>query len=284
MYDSITPTAIPTTAAMVAGYVDGLYAWSAAGWARFPHAVHVPIACFASTNAGVVLDVETGDATPAQAPGWVQRRRAAGVDPTVYCNLSLWPAVRRAFDTAQVPQPHYWIAHYGAGPVIPPGAVAVQYADPAAGSGGNWDLSAVADYWPGVDQEGGHVLDLTNPTDAIVVAGAQSCLPGVEGKHPAGDLYLAVYAVQKQVAAIDGSLSTHDAAILAAVQTVDADTKGGVAQLLGALTPGGVDPKVFAAALAPVLAPMLPAAATPAAVGEAVVAALKAHLAAPPTT
>lgn len=147
MYDAVTPTNIPANAEMVAGYVDGRFAWSAADWVRFPNAVHVPIAVFPTTNNGVVLDVEQGDATPQQAPGWVLMRRAAGVDPTVYCSEVAWPAVRAAFTAAGVAQPHYWVAAYpGEGAVVPAGAVAHQYQDT-----GRYDLSIVADFWPGVD-------------------------------------------------------------------------------------------------------------------------------------
>lgn len=155
MYDAVTPSNIPTSAQMVAGYVDGRYAWSAADWARFPGAVKVRIAVFASTNDGHVLDVERYDATPAQAVGWVQRRRDAGVDPTVYCGYSTngysWALVINAFKSAGVAEPHYWVAAYpGNGANLYPGSVAHQYADPVT-SGGNYDLSVVADYWPGVD-------------------------------------------------------------------------------------------------------------------------------------
>ncbi|MFC0438746.1 glycoside hydrolase family 25 protein [Kutzneria buriramensis] len=152
MYDSVNAAAIPANAGLVAGYVDGRYAWPAADWARFPHAVHVPIAVFATTNAGVVLDCETGDATPAQCPGWVRMRRAAGVDPTVYCSYSAWSTVRAAFAAAGEPAPHYWIAGYpdpvdaDGNPVIPAGAVAHQWIDR-----GPYDESIVAEYWPGVD-------------------------------------------------------------------------------------------------------------------------------------
>lgn len=152
MYDGINTDApvIPTGAELVAGYVDGWYAWSAADWARFPHALHVRIAVHAETDDGVVLDVESGDATPAQAVDWVLARRAAGVDPTVYCNQqdtqTGWPAVRAAFQARGVPEPHYWVADYDGDTAIPAGAVAKQYA-----STDRWDLSSVADYWPGVD-------------------------------------------------------------------------------------------------------------------------------------
>lgn len=148
MYDGIDSDAdvIPTDAQLVAGYVDGDYVWTAAEWARFPHSVHVRIAVKSTTNAGSVLDVETGDATPAESVTWVLTRRGAGADPTVYCNASTWPAVRSAFHARSVAEPHYWIADYDGSTAIPAGAVAHQYE-----STSRWDLSSVADYWPGVD-------------------------------------------------------------------------------------------------------------------------------------
>lgn len=135
---------------LVAGYVDGLYKWSDADWSRFPTAVKVRIAVFSSTNDGHVLDVERGNATPAQSVDWVLLRRAAGVDPTVYMNLSTWPVVRAAFQARGVPEPHYWVADYDGVAVIPAGAVAKQYADDQL-LGVPWDISVVAAYWPGVD-------------------------------------------------------------------------------------------------------------------------------------
>lgn len=153
MYDGINTDAhaIPTSARLVAGYVDGLYAWSAADWARFPNSVNVRIAVFATTNDGVVLDCEPGNCTPAQSVDWVRMRRAAGVDPTVYCGRNTWwSQIRAAFRARGVPEPHYWVADYNvgaAGPQIPTGAIALQYTDT-----GPYDLSLVADYWPGVDQ------------------------------------------------------------------------------------------------------------------------------------
>lgn len=153
MYDSVTAADIPTTATMVAGYVDGVPRWSPADWARFPGAIKVRIALDPATDDGHVLDIERGAANPDQAPGWVRRRRAAGVTPTVYCSLALWPAVRQQFAVQYVDEPLYWIAAYpGGGPLnVPDGAVAHQFAGENTGSGGHYDLSAVRDYWPGVD-------------------------------------------------------------------------------------------------------------------------------------
>lgn len=143
----------PGAISFVAGYVDGLYRWSTADWALFPNSVHVRIAVFATTNDGHVLDCEPGNCTPAESVDWVLMRRRAGVDPTVYCNeldpVVGWPAVRAAFRARGVAEPHYWVANYSvsqSNPVVPVGAVALQYRDAGA-----YDLSVVADYWPGVD-------------------------------------------------------------------------------------------------------------------------------------
>lgn len=148
MFDSVNPEHIPADAAMVAGYIQGPYAWSAAGWARFPHAVKVQIATVVEPVAGHVLDVERGDASPALAVSWVLQRRAAGVDPSVYCNASTWPVVRAAFAAHRVAEPHWWIAAYNGSATVPAGAVAHQYVDDRAAG---HDISAVLDYWPGVD-------------------------------------------------------------------------------------------------------------------------------------
>jgi hypothetical protein len=148
MYDAVTASNVPASATLVAGYGDGYYNNVAEFRARFPHAIVVEIAVSSHHNLGVVLDVETGDATPTEAPGWVTMRRSAGVDPTIYCNSSTWPSVRAAFKAAGVAEPHWWIAQYDGDPSIFPGAVAKQYADP-----GPYDLSSVADYWPGVDPQ-----------------------------------------------------------------------------------------------------------------------------------
>lgn len=154
MYDAVTAANIPRDAEMVAGYVDQikLPPWSAADWARFPNAVKVEIVKKASSNFGHVLDVEPGDATPAEAPGWVAMRRRAGAIPTIYVQKSSWGAVQAEFRRQGVEQPNYWIAHYNGVIELPTlngiTAVAKQYlGDVAPGI----DLNCADDYWPGVD-------------------------------------------------------------------------------------------------------------------------------------
>lgn len=146
--DARAIAALPFPISLVAGYVDGLYAWSPDDWALFPNSTHVRIAVFSTTNDGHVLDVENGDATPAQSVDWVLMRRAAGADPSIYCNTSTWPAVRAAFKARAVDEPHYWVAQYDGIQIVPAGAIAKQFTD-----AGQYDRSIVADYWPGVDEE-----------------------------------------------------------------------------------------------------------------------------------
>lgn len=158
MYDSVNPGAIPSNAPMVAGYIDGTsYRWPDSAWNRFPNSVKVRIARRTTTNDGHVLDVEFGIPTvwpPSIAiVNWVQMRRRSGVEPTIYCNqINDWPGILKLFSNAGVRQPQYWVARYNNVRDIPSGAVAKQFSDPPI-SGGNYDLSVAADYWPGVDGE-----------------------------------------------------------------------------------------------------------------------------------
>ena len=288
-YDAIASLShnIPTDAQIVAGYVSpSHFAWSTADWARFPNSVIVRITPqITHTGLGIhVLDVEKGDATPAQAPLWAKAQRALGQDPTVYCSASAWPTVQAAFTAAKVAQPHYWIAAYpGGGAVLPTlngiRAVAHQYQSTA-----KFDKSAVADVWPGVDPppptppEDDMSFDLTSPLpdpasvagDGTVQEALTAVLNGITGKRSAGVVIGDMAAVlskldaqAKQLTAIQGALTKEEADLLAAVNALP--------------TGGQVDVTTLAAALAPLLAPLLPAQTTPEEMGAAVVAALRAQ-------
>lgn len=173
MYDSDVASDIPADAQLVAGYVD---IWTAADWARFPNAVKVRIARNVNES-GDVLDVESGDAQPSQAPSWVLwQRNSFHADPTIYVSESAWQSVRDAFAAQHVPEPHYWIASYQLpnDPSIPAGAIAHQYASPSYGSGGHWDLSNVVDYWPGVDPEPQPPPPLEEESVSLVIIATQN--------------------------------------------------------------------------------------------------------------
>jgi len=158
MYDGINTLAAGIArsfpnAAMVAGYVNGAYAWSQADWDLFPHAVHVQITVSASANAGDVLDVESGDATPGQTAGWIRQRKAVGYyRPSIYCNLSTVPAVRQGTGSYILGKDYdIWVADWTGSPheVTAPGlpsatCSATQYENTAG-----YDASVVYDGgWP----------------------------------------------------------------------------------------------------------------------------------------
>jgi hypothetical protein len=189
MYDAVNVEGIPSEAVMVAGYVNGLYSNLTQLDSRFPKALHIGISVSAHENTGLVLDVETGDASPSEAPAWVQMRRKEGVNPTVYCNASTWLAVKQAFYTAGVAEPNYWIADYDNDPTIPTGAIAKQYS-----SNSQYDVSSVADYWPGIDAEpnSGDNVALTQDDANLVVHTLLNTVVNETGDTPSGRTVLAL--------------------------------------------------------------------------------------------
>jgi hypothetical protein len=151
MADSVTSADIPPGYPLVAYYVDGLYAWTVADRRRHQASRQVGIAVAWQTADAQVLDVENGDATPEQAVGWSQTRRAMGHQPVIYCNQSTLAAVEAAFHAKSVGLPAFWIALWDGVASLPPQWLAKQYANPTI-TGGHYDLSVVSDgYWEGVD-------------------------------------------------------------------------------------------------------------------------------------
>lgn len=165
MYDSTSPWDIPRDAEMVAYYVDGRYAWPQAWLDLFPNAQKVSISAI-GVKPAQVGDVEVGCIwPPSNAPAWLEMARRAGYNPSLYVNeLNDWAPTRSAIAAAGVEQPAaWWTARYNGVRQIPAGAVARQFAHPHDGdgiannpweTGKHYDLSIVADYWPGVDDHG----------------------------------------------------------------------------------------------------------------------------------
>lgn len=171
MYDSVSQFSIPSDATMVAGYVDGKYAWSTQDWALRSHLTVVRIAVFASTNNGNVLDAERGDATNSEAVDWTMMRRTMGVIPAIYTAEENWDALKQEFVSRGVAQPYYWVAKWQESPdpknppSIPSGAIALQFMNTPG-----WDMSVVSTFWPGVDSPileipvwPGRYLEFTEP-------------------------------------------------------------------------------------------------------------------------
>ena len=146
MYDGVVADQVPGDGWAVAGYVNG--SWPDFGQleSRFPGLKHVSITVNDQGTA-TVLDVESRDATPAQAPAWAQRMRASGIPyPVVYMNFSTWQTVKDEFAAQSIDLPLFWVAQYDGVATVPAGAIAKQYQSTTG-----YDVSAVADYWPGVD-------------------------------------------------------------------------------------------------------------------------------------
>lgn len=148
--DSTEPFDIPLDGLdAVAGYGDGPWAWSSAGWARFPPSV-VPLSIVISpADAGDVLDVERFDASPADTPGWADRfNRPGRRRPTIYCNRAMIGAVRQAMGARPF---DWWAATLDGTLTGTDGAVAVQWKG-AALTGGHYDESVILDpSWVGGD-------------------------------------------------------------------------------------------------------------------------------------
>jgi hypothetical protein len=169
MYDSVTARDIPRDPDLVAGYVDGLFAWSASDWQQFPVSVHVGISVNPDGNVGQVLDVEAGNATPQQAIPWIQRRRASGSFVSIYIAHQSADALAALLIPAGLGDVPLWIVDATGAPHLWPNSTATQYAV-SSQTGGHYDASLVADHWPGVDSAPPVPLPIPVPVSGAVAA------------------------------------------------------------------------------------------------------------------
>jgi peptidoglycan hydrolase-like protein with peptidoglycan-binding domain len=117
MFDDIVVAVLPSgTSYAYAGYVDGMWPTFPELKARFPLADLLDMTVFASGDA-TGLDIETGDATITQAPGWYERQVARGVyRPVLYVEASRMKALEEVMAGQHVARASYrlWTAHYAA--------------------------------------------------------------------------------------------------------------------------------------------------------------------------
>jgi len=129
VYDSVTPSHIPS-GARIAAYATGGYAVNPAS---VPGRSHVTWIDTKGTDPhAAALDVEPGDATPAQAATWTWNKlhNAAGDIAIIYTYRAEWQATQAAISTlpqAMQHQVRYWIADPTGVPHIVPGAAATQW-------------------------------------------------------------------------------------------------------------------------------------------------------------
>jgi hypothetical protein len=151
MFDSIEVSTVPAHPPAVAGYVGGWWPTFRALVRRFPRAHHLSIAVHANEDAEA-LDIERGDATIAQAAGWVRRQQRRGVRrPVLYISISQAAELLRVLAAAGIRrhEVRLWTAHYSYRPHLCSPACgfgdvhadATQYSDRALGR--NLDESLV---------------------------------------------------------------------------------------------------------------------------------------------
>lgn len=156
MFDDVSPFNIPASPApyAVAGYVDGLFTWPAAGWTRFSSSLQVPITVRGLANVRS-CDCETGDLTPTQAAVWAYNEIRSRRRPTIYCNTSTLMSVivaLQAWGLQFMRDVDWWQAQYDGVPTLEPyngiTPVAKQYLGYPGNSPGPYDVSITNGVWP----------------------------------------------------------------------------------------------------------------------------------------
>lgn len=154
MFDALNPLNIPLALdpTDVAAYVGARKARSYdVAVSRFPRSRVWGITIEPLVPADIIDCEPSTNIHPLQCPAWVMLSRAAGYDPTVYCNQHDpswgWSACVEAFTTAGVAQPHWWVADANGNSAIPAGTSGVQYTF-NMGIGNPYDTSNMLDDWP----------------------------------------------------------------------------------------------------------------------------------------
>lgn len=151
MADSIEVASLPAGMDAYAGYVGGWWPDYAAIVAAHAGVPVLGIAISADEDAQA-LDVENGDATPAQAGEWAARQLARGIPaPVLYGSVSVVPSIVQSLHAAGVTRYLIWSAHYGLGEHICGPSTCGQLDVPADGTQwidhGGWDESALEPYF-----------------------------------------------------------------------------------------------------------------------------------------
>lgn len=127
--DSTNPAAVPAkTFSHVAGYGTGKYTWADATFEEYQRYIKIAVFSGDSSQAKIArcLDVERFDATPADAPEFIQARHHLGHDDAmIYCSLSTVPDVVDACAHIQTPWT-LWVAWWWQKPVPPTGFEVIQ--------------------------------------------------------------------------------------------------------------------------------------------------------------
>jgi hypothetical protein len=141
IYDSVTPSAIPSSQKSVATYATGPFAASAS---QVAGKKVTWIDTHGYDYKASALDIEPGDATPSVAASWAWHRLHAHPHAIarLYTMISEWPAVKSAvasFPAQMRDRIHYWIADPTGTPHLVPGSDATQWY-----WGSNYDITTAS--------------------------------------------------------------------------------------------------------------------------------------------
>jgi hypothetical protein len=114
---------LPAGVKYPAGYTTGgsLIEWTAADWVKYPDAVRICQDAGATDGTADVLDIESGAATIADAPGWYDRAKTAFTastrpgqrQPAFYVALgNVTPLVNGLVAAGVTSGPCLWVAHW----------------------------------------------------------------------------------------------------------------------------------------------------------------------------
>jgi hypothetical protein len=128
MIDTVNAARITGRPRVVAGYIDGRYAWDRADWALPPVRGAIKnLITVTGLLIGNTADVENGDMTPADAPDWIRAKQEAGHrGATIYCQRSRLEEVWAACHDLDY---YIWVADWTGEPHQVPGTIATQYAN-----------------------------------------------------------------------------------------------------------------------------------------------------------
>jgi hypothetical protein len=125
--DSVNPAGLLPGNQVYAGYGAGTFADMTQIKSRFPGKKYLEITPF--VGPGDCLDVETGDATPADAKPFIEQWNPVNTNkPVIYANMSTMPAVKAALVGILRSRYYLWVALWDGNPAIPPGYDGKQYA------------------------------------------------------------------------------------------------------------------------------------------------------------
>jgi hypothetical protein len=149
MLDSVDVAHLPDGADAYAGYTTGLFPTWGPLTKRFHGKAHLLSIAINAAEHALCLDIENGDATPAQAPGWVKAEHARNVArPVLYASVSAMDGILADLAAAGIKRDtvRLWPAHYKAGEhicgpatckLMSVAADGTQWRDDAPGVGGS---------------------------------------------------------------------------------------------------------------------------------------------------